>query len=137
MGDLSFVLPGQLPSGKNQQQIRVVGHRIIKFPNARFKHWRATAWNTTQVARGSRSTFHEPLKVTVAYYPGDRLRRDVAGMMDALSHLLEWCPIHGGKKVPHCKMPFVRDDSLLVCWDWTTYALDRARPRAEVQLRPV
>lgn len=133
---LFLVLEGQIPSGKNQQQIIVRQGRVMKFPNARFKRWRDSAWQQIQRQRGKWLTLKTPARVFAKYWPGDLLRRDVPGMMDALSHLLEFCPVCR-KKNKTCNIPFVQDDSLLVSWHWDRMTLDRARPRLEVTLCPI
>lgn len=127
-------LQGQMPSGKNRIKITFVRGRMMRYPEARFKTWRLKAYQEIQGYRHSHPMLTTPAKVTVQYWPGDRIRRDVPGMIDALCHLLEWCPVHGKKKNSTCKLPLVADDSLLAHWDWKTMELDRNNPRIEFSI---
>lgn len=134
---LRAVLAGQHPSGKNQIQMRPMRGWIQKYPKASFEAWRGTGYAQLDRQRGTWETLRTPAKVTVLYTPGDLLRRDVPGMIDALCHLLEFCPIHRKvKKKDHlrCSLPFVADDVLLAHWDWTTMPLDRENPRIEMRV---
>lgn len=131
---LKFTLDGQMPSGKNQIQTAMVRGRLIRFPNARFKAWREGAYQRLLTDRGDWTTLRQPALVTIKYYPGDLRTRDVPGMMDALCHLLEWCPTCGKDQRPDCKRHVVEDDKLLVHWHWTTMPLDRKAPRIEVEI---
>jgi hypothetical protein len=132
---LQILLTGQLPSGKNQVRTAFVHGRVMKFPNPRFKAWRKSAFQQLQDQRRSFPIVRGQARVEVLYWPGDRLRRDVPGMMDALCHLLEHCPVCR-KKNKACSIPVVLDDSLLAEWSWKTMELDRARPRAEITIVP-
>lgn len=131
---LRFTLEGQMPSGKNQVKTAFVHGRVMRFPNARFKAWKAKAYKELTAARGEWATLREPGSVAVKYTPGDRLRRDVPGIIDALCNLLEHCPVCR-KKNKTCVIPVVQDDSLLVNWDWETMPLDRLHPRIEVSIQ--
>ncbi len=133
---LQLTLLGQSPSGKNQIRLAVVRGRVMKFPDARFKKWRERSWASARDQRGAWPTLRGPAGVEVRYWPGDLLRRDVPGLMDALCHLLEWCPACK-KKNKACDLPLVQDDSLLTDWCWTRMPLDRANPRVEVTITPL
>lgn len=133
----NYTLLGKTPSGKNQIRIAIVRGRVMKFPDANFKKWRSEAHRQLSEQRDGRPTILVPCAVAVAYVPGDRIRRDVPGMMDALSHVLEWCPVHGRKKTPGCGQPIIKDDSLLTCWVWQTLPLDRENPRLEIHITEV
>lgn len=134
MEPLRVVLLGQMPSGKGQVRTAVVRGRVMKFPNARFKAWRADAYRQLCEQRGRRSTVGAPCAVGVLYVPGDLVRRDAAGIMDALCHLLEHCPFHAKREWPDCGHRLVADDSLLKDWAWREAPLDRERPRLELTL---
>ncbi len=91
---LDITLPGQLPSGKNSVVVTRTGHR---FPNKRFVEWRKGALVTVAAALKSWENINKskwevlsnPVNVIIEYYPADKRRRDVPGMLDALWHLLE------------------------------------------------
>lgn len=133
---LKFTLLGQMPSGKGQIRTQVVRGGIHRFPNKRFELWRSDAFRQLAEQRGGRTTIDAPCAVDVLYIPGDRIRRDVPGIMDALCHLLEWCPIHGKKKTENCNQRSIADDSQLHHWNWKRGNLDRERPRIEVTITP-
>jgi hypothetical protein len=131
---IEFVLLGGLPSGKNQVGIAVHNGKVMRFPNKRFKLWRVTAWEQVRAQRVGKNwtTLEVPASITVEYWPGDRICRDVPGMMDAICHVLEHCPIC--KPRCHCQLPVVRNDKLLVNWSWRTMELDRSNPRANIRI---
>lgn len=133
---LRAVLEGQMPSGKGQIRTQILGGRLHRFPQKRFTDWRGAAWAQLDRQRGAWPTLRTPALVTVRYFKGDLLRRDTPGIMDALCHLLEWCPVHGKKKAPRCPFPFVADDSLLEAWSWGRPILDRENPRLELTIKP-
>ena len=121
-----------MPSGKNQ--IKMSAPRagfIMKFPQESFEIWRAASYSQLDDQRGAWKKLLVPAQMTVQYYKGDLIKRDTPGIMDALCHLLEWCPIHGKKKNKACPFPFVEDDALLEGWRWERPILDRGNPRLE------
>lgn len=130
---VNIVLRGQMPSGKGQIKTAVIHGRLMRYPNPRFKAWRVKAFQELQNQRGRWPRLQEIARVSVRYYPGDRIRRDVPGIIDALCHLLEYCPVCR-KKNKTCNIPFVADDSLLAHWDWKTMELDRENPRIEFSI---
>lgn len=139
---LSAVLVGQHPSGKNQQKIvpRMEGG-YMRIPEKSFERWRATAYAQLDRQRGRWPKLRARGHVVVRYTPGDLLTRDVPGLEDALSHVLEWCPVHRGAKQKAicraaCGLPFVVNDGLLDWWEWKPRLLDRAAPRLELTVRP-
>lgn len=136
---LRVVLEGQHPSGKNQIKMSAPkAHFIMKFPQRSFEDWRGSAYSSLDRQRGAWAKLTVPAHVSVRYTKGDLLRRDVPGMMDALCHLLEWCPAHKKKRLcsKRCPLPFVADDALLEAWTWERPILDRARPRLEFTITP-
>lgn len=62
------------------------------------------------------------VKLIVDYTPGDRRVRDVAGMMDALCHLLE-------------RSGLIENDGLIRECEWHEFEMNRAQPQACVTLR--
>lgn len=136
---LRAVLVGQYPSGKNQIKMSAPKAGVImRFPQASFERWRATAYAQLDRQRGAWAKLTGPAHVTIRCFPGDLIHRDTAGIMDALCHLLEWCPIHGRNKraKPNCPLPFVADDFLLQSWEIARPVLDKARPRLELTIEP-
>lgn len=125
-----------MPSGKGQIKTAVIRGRLMRYPSTRFKTWRVDAFKQLKEQAGHLPPLTTTACVEVLYTPGDRIRRDVPGIMDALCHLLEYCPACGSKKRPDCKIPVVFDDSLLVSWTWITCPLDRENPRIEVAIIP-
>ncbi|MDH5738704.1 MAG: hypothetical protein OEY77_00095 [Nitrospira sp.] len=107
-----FTLRMQIPSGKNAVQITRNGHR---YPNKRFKKWRDEAMSQV----GNTPVFKGPVSMTVDYTPGDNIRRDVPGLLDALCHLIE-------------KIGTVEDDAQVKCVQWTTYPIDARRPLCRI-----
>lgn len=113
-----FVLNGQIPSGKNRIMITRTGHR---FPDKRFTAWRADALEQVQTQA---TPFHElaEVKMKVLYTPGDRVRRDVTGMMDALFHVIE-------------KALIVSDDARIKDVRWTTLPVKPHKSKCVVELQ--
>lgn len=82
----------QIPSGKNSVVVTRSGHR---FPNKRFSDWKKDILPFIQAARKEykiEKPIDFPVNVIVEYTAGDKRRRDVPGMIDAIWHVIE----HGG-----------------------------------------
>lgn len=131
---IKCTLRGQMPSGKNRIKEAWVRGRKIRYPDARFKAWRLISYKQLQDQCGSHGMISGPSIIRVLYWPGDLRTRDVPGMMDALCHLLEFCP---HCKTKSCALPIMRDDSLLVNWAWVTMPLDRKNPRVEFSIEEI
>jgi hypothetical protein len=112
-----FKLTGQLPSGKNAVQVTQTGKR---YPNQRFKAWRDEAVNQI----GSVLSIDGPVYMIVEYTPGDRIRRYVPGLLDALCHLVE-------------RVGIVQDDAQVTCVQWTTCPVEKGKPVCWVEIAPV
>lgn len=116
-----FSFGKQLKSGKNRVLTTRTGHR---YPPKAFK-----AWRDGMVADIGRQVhnkivplpFVKPVHLVVRYVPGDRIRRDVAGMLDALCHVLERAGI-------------VLDDSQVQRVTWVTQTMERGQARCVVTL---
>lgn len=122
---LSFTLLGQITSGKNSIKTTRTGRR---YPTKRFVVWRDEA--ETQLRKHLLALVFrwaiilpKPMRVklVVQYYPGDLIRRDVPGMLDAICHVLEIAGI-------------VEDDAQIKAVDWQEMDLDRERPRVLLTL---
>ena len=115
---MTFVLNGQMPSGKNAVRITRTGHR---YPDKRFVAWREDALDQLRkpVARYAQEGACLPLQSTIAleceYTPGDRRTRDVPGMLDALLHLI-------------VKAGLLTDDGLVWAVTWRRMEMDRKQP---------
>ena len=119
---LSFVLNGKLPSGKNAVVVTRSGYR---FPAKRFTVWRADALVQLQAqCDGYPQPMRSKLKMIVDYTPGDARVRDVAGMMDAICHLLE-------------RSGLIESDGLIRSCEWHEFPMDRDCPHARVTLQPI
>lgn len=115
---ICFTIPMQLQSGKNRVLITRTGHR---YPPKRFQAWRDDVMRCLPPIAGP---YVGPLHLIVDYVPGDRRKRDVPGMLDALLHVLE-----RGK----CML----DDAQVKQVTWTPFPIDRQHPRCTVTLSPI
>ena len=110
-----FLLDCQIPSGKNAVQITRTGKR---YPGKRFKAWRDEAMGKIPYPV---TEFRGPVTMIVDYVPGDNIRRDVPGLLDALCHLIE-------------KVGIVQDDAQVKCVQWTTFPVQPNRPRCTISV---
>lgn len=116
---ISFTLSGQLPSGKNSVVVTRTGHR---FPAKRFQDWRTQALTQLQAqCDGIPQPIRHKLHLAVRYTPGDLRTRDVAGMMDAICHLLE-------------RSGLIENDGQIRECSWYENEMDRKQPSAMVSL---
>lgn len=120
---LTFTLAGQCMSGKSNLQVTRTGHR---YPKPAWKAWRDEMLIQVHnaVIEGPWRFPHPittPCKAHVVFRHGDRRRRDVAGMLDALCHVLERAGV-------------VKDDSLIVDWDVATSSVIHAKPGVWIRL---
>lgn len=113
MRSYCFILTGKMKSGKNHIQITRTGKR---YPKPEFVEWRT---NMLAQMPAIKQPFVGPVRMGVYYIPGDRLRRDAPGMLDALLHLLE-------------KHGVVLDDAQVKKVSWEEAPIDRINPRCSV-----
>ena len=85
MNKIQMKILGQCPSGKNSVIVTRSGKR---FPSKRFVDWRSKALKEIKIDKGFK-IIDKPCNVIVDYWSGDRRRRDIPGILDALWHLLE------------------------------------------------
>ena len=117
---IAFTLKGQMPSGKNQQQLLFRGGRVIKYPNKRFKTWRDEAgYQLIQQGVKPAKPIDKPVALYCTYCPQDRRVRDVSGMVDALFHLLVWGQI-------------MKDDGLVYDCLWRRMAIGKPALYVEI-----
>lgn len=115
---MTFVIAGQLTSGKNSV---VVTRSGMRFPSKRFKTWREEVIMqlSPQVATYAQEGACLPLESTISleceYTPGDRRTRDVPGMLDALLHVI-------------VKAGLLVDDGLVWAVTWRRMDMDRNQP---------
>lgn len=115
---LTIRLQGQLRSGKNRVLITRTGHR---YPPPQFVAFRKSIVDQIAAQVGNIATLTEPQKVTIRYTPGDLIRRDAPGIIDALWHCLEYAGV-------------IADDALLQAIDYRQEPVDRANPHAILTL---
>ena len=115
MTPFTFVLQMQIPSGKNAVQITRTGKR---YPCKRFKAWRDEAIGQLSYPV---TEFRGPVSMIVDYVPGDNIRRDVPGLLDALCHLIE-------------RVGLVQDDAQVKTVRWETFPVQPNRPRCTVSI---
>ena len=112
---ISFTLYGKMKSGKNHVQITRTGRR---YPNKSFADWRDEMLSQINYQG-------KPLQGRVGlsawYVPGDRLRRDAPGILDALLHLFE-------------KAGILQDDAQVKKVNWTENITDRHAPQCWIVL---
>lgn len=112
---LIFLLNHQIPSGKNAVKINRKGQR---YPDKKFVIWRAKA---LEAIGGVAQAFPGPVHMIVDYVPGDNIRRDAPGMLDALCHLIE-------------KAGIVADDKQVKSLVWREYPVQPKRARCSVSI---
>lgn len=115
---VEITLSGQMKSGKNGMLVDPQSGR--HYPSPQFREWR-DRMKAAIIDQVGIKKISEPCSILVKYTPGDRRRRDVPGMMDALCHVLE-------------RAGTVVDDSLLVHWLWAPQPMNRERPGAEIMI---
>ena len=112
---LSLTFSGQIRGGKNNLIVLRNGMHIPR------REW--AVWRDAQViflkSQSKGVCFDAPCSVIVRYWAGDARRRDVPAIMDSMCHCLERAGV-------------VKDDSLLINWDWIFMGLDRKNPKAEI-----
>ena len=118
---IRFTLTGQIPSGKNAVIVTRSGNR---FPAKRFKLWREDAFNQLMPYGNLKVPADWEPHVLIRYTPGDKRRRDVPGMIDALWHLME-------------KFGMIDDDARLKHMAWTTCAVDKEKAGVDVSITDI
>lgn len=85
--DANYTITGQCPSGKNAITITRSG---VRFPNKRFVKWREDGLSQLrETFKDITKGYTQPVNICVRYWAGDKRRRDVPGIIDALWHLVE------------------------------------------------
>lgn len=111
-----LVFNGQIRGGKNNMVVTRTGHR---FPKKSWATWRdAEVITITQQLPLGFKTITEPTNISLNYFAGDRRRRDMPAIIDAIFHVLE-------------KAGVVQDDTLLWVSE-SSRSYDKDNPRAEI-----
>lgn len=123
---IEFTIRGQIRGGKNNM---LMNRRGQHYPNRKWAVWRDETireidrqWGHN--ANGEPNRFCIPLRVKVLYWAGDRRKRDVPAMIDAIWHCLE-------------RGRFIDDDSLLKSVDWEDCGYDKENPRTEITIEAI
>jgi Holliday junction resolvase RusA-like endonuclease len=116
-----FEFAGKCKSGKNAVQITRQGRR---YPNESFVKWRHHYGAQLGRQWGLKPPITEELKAVIRYTPGDRIRRDAPGIIDALFHLFEHFNI-------------VADDAQFKAIDYAQQALNKTAPNVSVRIEPL
>lgn len=125
-----FEYRGKMVSGKNQIKTLWVHGRMLKVPNSNFKRWRREFQSQIFAQRFGKKMplpFAGPVRLVANYYPGDLLRRDLTGVLDAFQHAVE---IKNGGVLVH-------DDAQFKDVHITEMALDRGNPRFVFQVEAI
>lgn len=84
---LRFVITGQIMGGKNNIIITRTGHR---FPKPSWARWRDDAVRQVkQFVPSGFTPIDSPVNVSLKYFAGDKRRRDMPAIVDAIFHVLE------------------------------------------------
>lgn len=112
---------GQVRGGKNHIGITKKGHR---FPLKTFANWVRSVRHDIEVQyrlHNFRFPQVKPMKVSILYVPGDRKRRDIPAILDAIFHVME-------------KAGVVKDDCLLEDIEFKTFPIQAGAGYARVLL---
>lgn len=114
---ISFTINGQLRGGKNAILTTRTGHR---YPNP---SWAKTRDEVLKQIMSQRKNppITQRSKITINYWPGDKRRRDVPGMMDFVFHVLE-------------KAGVVKDDALFADVYFVTMEVNQGKPWASITI---
>lgn len=115
-----IVLNVQCKSGKNGVKTTRSG---VRYPTPAFKTWRQFCLEAVEQQGHSGAKLDGELNCVINYTPGDLIRRDVPGMMDAIFHVLERAEV-------------VLDDAKISNEvKWFRHPLDRKNPKVEIFLQ--
>ena len=111
-----IIITGQIMGGKNNIIVTRTGHR---FPKPSWAKWRDDAVRQVKqfIPRGF-TPIDSPVNVRLAYFAGDKRRRDMPAIVDAIFHVLE-------------KAGVVTDDWHLWVSE-SSRGYDKDSPRAEI-----
>lgn len=122
---IKVVFRGQVRSGKNSMQVDPRSGRHYAAPL--FDRWRNEQVYRIRQQKGQPGILFPKIQVLafkVDYWPSDRRRRDMPGVMDAVFHVLEAAQI-------------VEDDvQLKHCLGWTEHSVEKILSRLEIEIQP-
>ena len=119
---IKLVIKGQIRGGKNNIGITRTGRH---YPHPEFVRWREDVCR--QITSQWPHLYYGKIKieipciVTISYWAGDKRRRDVPAMIDALWHVFE-------------RGAFVADDSLFKTVHWIDCGYDKTNPRVKIEI---
>ena len=113
---MRIIIIGQIMGGKNNIIVTRTGHR---FPKPSWARWRDDAVRQVKqfIPRGF-TPIDSPVNVRLAYFAGDKRRRDMPAIIDSVWHVLE-------------KAGIVTDDWHLWVSE-SSRGFDKGNPRAEI-----
>jgi Holliday junction resolvase RusA-like endonuclease len=117
MGFVRLTLNGQIRGGKNNMGVTKSG---IHFPRRNWAIWRDDMLRQVREQIPTPPRLDLPLKCIIRYWAGDRKRRDVPAILDAIWHVLE-------------RSEVVADDSLIKSVEFHG-AYNKEDPRADIIL---
>jgi Holliday junction resolvase RusA-like endonuclease len=119
-----ITIKGQVRGGKNNMLVLRNGMHI---PTKQFKKWRNDAVDQVidqiyrhETTTGSFDMITEPCMHEIEYFAGDRRRRDIPAILDAIYHVLERAGV-------------VKDDCLLQDLNFRQH-YDKENPRVIIKL---
>jgi Holliday junction resolvase RusA-like endonuclease len=108
---------------KTHNRIVRAGRRQRVLPSETFERWQAAAVPQMRIAWSGRIAITYPVNVRAVFYRAAN-RGDLIGYMQALADALETAGV-------------LENDKHVVSWDGTRMAVDRVRPRVEVEIEPM
>ena len=114
---IRFSITGQLKSGKNNMGITRSGKH---YPRPEWARWRDDVVDQLRAQDKRRQAIDAPCSIVVSYTAGDRIRRDVPGILDAMFHCFERADI-------------IADDRWFVNVKWLSY-YEAGKPRASIRI---
>ena len=119
-GGMAFTISGQVRGGKNNVNVTRTGHR---YPDRSWALWRDRVVNDLLSIKGL-GRYENPCKIEVKYWAGDRRKRDVPAMIDALWSCFE-------------KAGIVRDDCQFTEVHWLPMGYSKQDPKVEVRIEEI
>lgn len=118
---MKLVLPGRVPSKKNQKRIVCRGNRPLLLSSENYE-----AWHEEMMLRVRRFRPKKPFEtavITVRIFPPDRIKGDLSNKEESVFDLL----VDAG---------FLKDDNWFVLGEKHTYfgGVDRKNPRVELEI---
>lgn len=117
---MRLIFTGQIRGGKNNMVVTRTGHR---FPKPEWAKWRdLEVMNIRRQLPAGFKMIEIPTNISLSYVAGDKRRRDMPAIIDAIFHVLE-------------KAGVVKDDTLLWVSE-STRDYSKESPGAEIIFLP-